>query len=63
MQIINFYKKKNNNNNNRRAIWKPSGKWSCFVVNILVWVKDVSTYQKKKNCIYLFSLVFFFIYI
>ena len=48
MQIINFYKKKNNNNNNRRAIWKPSGKWSCFVVNILVWVKDVSTYQKKK---------------
>ena len=50
MQIINFYKKKknNNNNNNRRAIWKPSGEWSCFVVNILVWVKDVSTYQKKK---------------
>ena len=41
-----------------KAIWKPSGEWSYFVGNVLMGVKDVSTYEKKK-CIYLFSLVFF----
>ena len=44
-----------------KAIWKPSGEWSYFVGNVLMGVKDVSTYEKKKKktCIYLFSLVFF----
>ena len=46
MQIINHYQKKKKN---RRAIWKPLGEWSCFVGNVLVGVKDVSTYQKKKK--------------
>ena len=46
-----------------KAIWKPSGEWSCFVSNVLAEVKDVSTYQIKKKCIYLFCLVFlFFLY-
>ena len=38
------------------------GKWSYFVGNILVEVKDISTYKTiilKKMCIYLSSLVFF----
>ena len=39
-----------------KTIWKPSEKWSCFVGNVLVGVKNVSTYKKKK-CIYLFSLI------
>ena len=41
---MNLYKKIN-----RRAIWKPSGEWSYFVGNILVRVKDVSTYKNKKK--------------
>ena len=35
-----------------KAIWKISGKWSYFVGNVLMGVKDVSTY-KKKSYIYL----------
>ena len=61
MQIINFYKKKKKQKKNRRTIWKLSGEWSCFVRNVLVGVKDVSTY--KKIYIYLFSLVYIYIYI
>ena len=40
MKIINIYKK------NRRAIWKPWGEWFCFVDNVLVGVKNVSSYKK-----------------
>ena len=48
MQVINLYKKKKEK---KRAIWKPSREWSCFVDNVLLGVKDVSTYKKK--CVYL----------
>ena len=49
-----------NKNENKRAIWKPSGEWSCFVGNVLVGVKDVSTYQKKKKNVYIYLVFFFF---
>ena len=32
-----------------KVIWKLLGEWSYFVGNILMGVKDVSTYQKKKK--------------
>ena len=41
-----------------KIIWKSSGEWFYIVDNILVGVKNVSTY-KKENCTYLFNLVFF----
>ena len=41
---MNLYKKIN-----RRAIWKPSGEWSCFVGNVLVGVNNVSNYKKTKT--------------
>ena len=43
MQIIKIYKKKKKN---RIAIWKPWGEWFCFVGNVLVGVKNVSSYKK-----------------
>ena len=49
MQVINLYKKKKEK---KRAIWKPSREWSCFVDNVLLGVKDVSTYKKKNVYIY-----------
>ena len=32
-----------------KVIWKLLGEWSYFVGNILMGVKDVSTYQKKQK--------------
>ena len=46
-----------------KAIWKPSGEWSCFVGNILVGVKDVSTYQQKKKGVYIYLVIYIYIYI
>ena len=37
-----------------KLIWKILGEWSCFVGNILMGVKDVSTYQKKKKGVYIY---------
>ena len=50
MQIISFYKKKKKEKGG--AIWKLLGKLSCFVGNILVRIKDVSTF------IYIYIYIF-----
>ena len=41
-----------------KTIWKSSGEWFCIVGNVLVGVKNVTSYKKEK-CKYLFNLVFF----
>ena len=46
-----------------KAIWKPLGEWFCFVGNILVRVKDVSTYQQKKKGVYIYLVFYIYIYI
>ena len=43
----------------RRTLITPLGVWSYFVGNVLVRVKDVYTYIKKKS-VYIYLVFFFF---
>ena len=37
----------------RRTLITLLGVWSYFIGNVLVRIKDVSTYQKKKKKVYI----------